>query len=231
MTLLEVFKSNKKPLFLLIFLFVFPFIFDSLILSYIITNENHFQSFSNGQWNIFYLITTFAMAFGFTHTTFIAIFSGYFLGWLSVLYVVISYLMASLIGYMTGTWINGGKFIQGIYELPQAGPIAKELKKNEFAIVLLSRLSPALPFAVTNILLALLKANFIKYFIGGAIGMLPRTLLFIWTGTQAKDLAEVLMHPENLSISRIFTVLFLILSISGLFYYVSRAIKKGLTDS
>jgi uncharacterized membrane protein YdjX (TVP38/TMEM64 family) len=111
--------------------------------------------------------------------------------------------------------------------LPKAVPIAGELKKREFMIILLSRLSPALPFAVTNLLLSILKADFKKYFIAGSIGMLPRTLIFIWTGTQAKSIAEVIRNPETISVSRISTLIFLVVSVTGLFYYILKALKTG----
>jgi len=173
----------------------------------------------------------FAMAFGLTHTTFIAVFSGYFLGYISIPFVIISYLLASVIGYFIGRLITGEKVINTIMTLPKAGPIAGELKKREFMIILLSRLSPALPFAVTNLLLSILKADFKKYFTAGAIGMLPRTLIFIWTGTQAHSLAEVIKNPETISISRISTIIFLVISVGGLFYYILKALKTGTNSS
>jgi uncharacterized membrane protein YdjX (TVP38/TMEM64 family) len=169
----------------------------------------------------------FAMAFGLTHTTFIAVFSGYFLSYISIPFVIVSYLLASVIGYFVGRLITGEKVINTIMTLPKAVPIAGELKKREFMIILLSRLSPALPFAVTNLLLSILKADFKKYFIAGSIGMLPRTLIFIWTGTQAKSIAEVIRNPETISVSRISTLIFLVVSVTGLFYYILKALKTG----
>jgi uncharacterized membrane protein YdjX (TVP38/TMEM64 family) len=220
-------SNNKGTVFTFLFLVIAPFIFDSILLSILISDQTYFHQFTYLQWSIFYLLAMFAMAFGLTHTTFIAVFSGYFLSYISIPFVIVSYLLASVIGYFVGRLITGEKVINTIMTLPKAVPIAGELKKREFMIILLSRLSPALPFAVTNLLLSILKADFKKYFIAGSIGMLPRTLIFIWTGTQAKSIAEVIRNPETISVSRISTLIFLVVSVTGLFYYILKALKTG----
>lgn len=224
-------SKNKGTIFTFLFLVIAPFIFDSILLSVLISDQTYFHQFTYSEWSLFYLLAMFAMAFGLTHTTFIAVFSGFFLSYISIPFVVVSYLLASVIGYFIGRLITREKVITTIMTLPKAEPIAIELKKREFMIILLSRLSPALPFAVTNLLLSILKADFKKYFIAGSIGMLPRTLIFIWTGTQAKSIAEVIRNPETISISRISTILFLVISVTGLFYYILRALKTASNRS
>jgi uncharacterized membrane protein YdjX (TVP38/TMEM64 family) len=49
---------------------------------------------------------------------------------------------------------------------------------------MLCRLSPFLPFALMNVVLPYLGIRFRNFMIPGLIGMLPRTLFFLWAGTQ-----------------------------------------------
>jgi uncharacterized membrane protein YdjX (TVP38/TMEM64 family) len=198
-----------------------------LITPQFILHEAYFQQLSMKEWALFYLIACCTMALSLTHTTFIALLSGYFLGWSSVPFVIPSYLLASVAGYYLTKLIDHQKFMNYLLDLPKAPAIASSLKRNEWMVIMLSRLSPALPFAVMNVLLALLNANIKKYILGGLLGMLPRTLIMIWTGIQAKRLVEAFKNPEGLSISEISTIAFLVISIVGLFYYITRAVRKA----
>jgi len=226
-TFKNLFKKNKESFFLLTISFILPFIISSIIISFIIKYEDALIKFNSIEWIIFYLIAALFMAFAFTHTTFIALLSGFFLGWGGVIYVVPSYLLASIIGYALAKNLDKGNFMKTITEMPKAKLIAEELKNNELKIIILSRLSPILPFAMMNLVLSFLKTDFKKYLVGGFAGMLPRTLLFIWAGSKARDLREAIKKSTENDLMTIFVSILLILSLFGLFYYILRATKKA----
>jgi uncharacterized membrane protein YdjX (TVP38/TMEM64 family) len=52
-------------------------------------------------------------------------------------------------------------------------------------VVLLLRLSPLLPFALSNYLYGLTSVDFVPYVLGSWLGMLPGTLVFVMTGARA----------------------------------------------
>lgn len=227
MSLKELIKRNKESASLLTIAAVLPFMVTSVIISFIIRFEDQMMTFGTQEWILFYIAASLCMALAFTHTTFIALLSGFLLGGHSVIYVISSYLIASALGYLLARKLDKGKLMQSLIEMPKAKVIADELKNNELKIIILSRLSPVLPFAMMNLVLSLLKADFKKYLVGGFVGMLPRTLLFIWAGSQARNLIEAFRKGSENELISIAVVLMLVLSLIGLFYYILRAIQKA----
>lgn len=206
---------------------ILPFFMSSVFLSFIIGYQDLINLFTVREWLLFYLAASFCMALAFTHTTFIALLSGYFLGWSSVLFVIFSYLLALATGYFLGRKLDKGKLLSTITSIPKARAIAEDLKSNELKIIVLSRLSPVLPFALMNLFLAFLDADLKKYMAGGFAGMLPRTLLFIWTGSEARNLVDALKNGTDNHYSTILVAFLLIISLFGLFYYIAKATRKA----
>jgi len=69
--------------------------------------------------------------------------------------------------------------------------IDKAIAAHGLKIVLLLRLSPAFPFTLLNYALGLTKVRFRDYFIA-SIGMLPGTILYVYYGKLAGDVAMLI---------------------------------------
>ena len=202
-----------------------PLLVSSSISYWVITHEREIQNFTFQNWTIAFIFACFTMAFALTPTTFIALLSGYFLGWQAFIPVGITYWIASFLGYKAAQMIDGGRFIRILSEKPKVKQILENLQKDEFKIILLARLSPVLPFAVTNVLFSFLGTKLRNFLTAGFLGMLPRTILSIWIGTQAQEIKRLIEHPSEGNISK-FLILGLIGgSILGLGYFVKKAIK------
>jgi uncharacterized membrane protein YdjX (TVP38/TMEM64 family) len=227
MSFKELAKKNKRSVSLLTLAAVLPFLVSSVIVTFIIQYQEQIADFSVTSWILFYLAASFCMAFAFTHTTFVALVSGFFLGWKAIPYVIFSYLLALIIGYFLAKKLDKGKLLDSLTSIPKAKIIAEELKSTELKIIVLSRLSPVLPFAMMNLFLSMLDAKFKNYMLGGFAGMLPRTLLFIYTGLIARDLTEAIKNGSTNNLSNILVAALLIISFFGLFYYVFKATRKA----
>ena len=202
-----------------------PLLVSSSISYWVITHEQDIQNFTFQNWVIAFIFACFTMAFALTPTTFIALLSGYFLGWNAFIPVAITYWIASFLGYKTAKFIDGGRFLTILSEKPKVKQILENLQKDEFKIILLARLSPVLPFAVTNVLFSFSDTKLRNFLTAGFLGMLPRTVLSIWIGTQAQEIRRLIEHPSEGKISQ-FLILGLIGgSILGLGYFVKKAIK------
>ncbi len=132
------------------------------------------------------------MALGLTPTTFVALVCGFFVGFEGTGYLVLAYVLASGAGYGLGQWLDGGRFMHSLEHYPLAEKVAADLGHRPVMMLILVRLSPALPFCLMNLLMAALRVRFDLYLLAGAIGMLPRTLLSLWIGSQSRDLVELL---------------------------------------
>jgi uncharacterized membrane protein YdjX (TVP38/TMEM64 family) len=71
---------------------------------------------------------------------------------------------------------------------PKAKKMLERKSGRMGELIFFVRLSPVIPFALSNLMFALLKSGWKKLVIYGAIGMLPRTTLVFVSGTLASDL-------------------------------------------
>lgn len=219
-------RKNTFTIVYTFFLGVMPILASSSLSYWVITHEQQIQAFHTKTWLLVALLACFSMAFALTPTTFIALLSGYFLGWIAIFPVAISYWIASLVGYKTAQLIDGGRFLKILAENPNVKKIVDNLQKDEFKIILLARLSPVLPFAITNVLFSFTGTRLKNFLTAGFIGMLPRTILTIWLGTQAQEIRKVIEHPNEGSLSQFFILALILASMVGLGYFIKKAVKQ-----
>lgn len=70
--------------------------------------------------------------------------------------------------------------------------IDEAVGRQGFKIVLLTRLSPLFPFTLLNYAYGVTRVSFRDYALASWIGMLPGTLLYVYVGSAARSLAELL---------------------------------------
>jgi uncharacterized membrane protein YdjX (TVP38/TMEM64 family) len=227
MALVQVLKNNKFSFGLLLLLLILPVLVSSSLVVLAVRYDAAIRDFGLTSWCLFYLCTCFTMAFAMTPTTFIALLSGYFLGLKAIPFVIISYFIASIMGYFLAKKVDRGRFMASLQGIPGVSNIAGNLKKKEVSVIILARISPALPFAMMNMLLSYLGADFKKFLWAGFIGMLPRTILFIWIGSQGDNIRVLLENPEDNNLAKLSFILLLLVSVLGLFYVGMKAVKNS----
>jgi uncharacterized membrane protein YdjX (TVP38/TMEM64 family) len=227
MALVQVLKNNKFSFGLLLLLLILPVLISSSLVVLAVKYDAAIRNFSLISWCFFYFCACFTMAFAMTPTTFIALLSGYFLGLKAIPFVIISYFIASIMGYFLAMKVDKGRFMTSLQGIPGVSNIASNLKKKEVSVIILARISPALPFAMMNMLLSYLGADFKKFLWAGFIGMLPRTILFIWIGSQGDNIRVLLENPEDNNLAKLSFILLLLVSVLGLFYVGMKAVKNS----
>ena len=223
--MLAFFKKNTFTILYTFFLGLMPLLASSSLSYWIITHEQEVRQFSTQGWCVAFLLACFSMAFALMPTTFIALLSGYFLAWKALVPLALSYWIASYLGYKIAQLIDGGKFLNILSEKPKVKQILENLQKDEFKIILLARLSPVLPFAVTNVLFSFSGTKLKNFLSAGFIGMLPRTILSVWLGTKAQEIRKLIEHPSEGSIAQFFILGLIIFSMLGLGYFIKKAVK------
>ncbi len=173
---------------------------------------------------LFWLGSIFVLGLGFFPTTFFALFSGYMWGIKAIFPIYVVYLLASLLGYLVAKMIRGEQLLAYLKSHTKVDNVLRNVHKNSIYWVILVRLSPVFPFAITNTLLAYLKVNLKSFIIGGSLGMLPRTFLALWVGSQTATWERLLKNPEQISLENIASLGLLIVSGFGMFYMIR---KKG----
>jgi uncharacterized membrane protein YdjX (TVP38/TMEM64 family) len=116
--------------------------------------------------------------------------------------------------------IDGDKFRGYLSDNKNINRILENIRKEELKFIFFTKLSPVLPFALTNFVFALSGAKLKNILLGGFFGMIPRTLLAVWTGSQAKEIRKLLENPNEGNIQKILIIVLIIVSVGGIIYYL-----------
>jgi uncharacterized membrane protein YdjX (TVP38/TMEM64 family) len=181
-------QQNRRSLGLMAGLLGFQLLSGS-VATYLIAQDPARLPLGGAGMLIFYLATTLLLGLGLASSTVVASLGGLWFGWASVGFTIASYLLASLGGYTLGQRTDRGAFAESLGADSRFGRLLHKLQGQPFVLVFLCRLLPVgLPFALVNVALALVQVRLGPYLLGGLLGMLPRTLLFVWASIEAKAL-------------------------------------------
>ena len=73
---------------------------------------------------------------------------------------------------------------------PKFKAIDKAIGEDSLRVVAIMRLSPLMPFALSNYLYGLTSVKFSPYVIGSFFGMMPGTFAYVSAGTATRQVAE-----------------------------------------
>ncbi|MEH0157580.1 VTT domain-containing protein [Limibacter armeniacum] len=222
----KILRKNSVSLTYCILLCTLPLIVSSSLGYAAIQYESELRSFTFLQWGVVFLITVFTMGFALTPTTFISLLSGYLLGWEAIPALICSYMGASLLCYSVAKKLDNGTFLDSLHEIDGVDRIIHGLKKEELKIVILSKLSPILPFAASNVLLSIGGASVPNFLLGSLIGMLPRTLAAIWVGRSAHTFQQVMEGNANNSLVTWLIGGLIVISVWGISIVFKRALNE-----
>ena len=93
--------------------------------------------------------------------------------------------------FLAGRTLARGFIEAKISHNPRFRAIDQAVKHEGFKIVLLNRLSPVFPFNLLNYAFGLTPVSLRDYFLASWIGMLPGTVMYVYLGSAAKNLADL----------------------------------------
>lgn len=107
-----------------------------------------------------------------------------------VIYVMIGATIGATLAFLTGRYL-ARQFVETLLRRePRLQVIDRAVEKNGFRLVVLLRMSPAVPFVLLNYALGLSRVKLLDY-VAASIGMLPVVALYVYTGKVAGDLATL----------------------------------------
>lgn len=187
---LRILKANRAGLIWL-FLFTLLPIASSGLSSWLAYQYNQYlQELSAIIWVAIYTGIAFGMGLALIPTTFVALLGGYLLGFHSLFYMIPAYLLAAGIGFFIGQRLDGGRLLHSIKIEPQLRLFLARLNDRSWQSVATAKLSPALPFGISNLLLAWLGIRWKPFLKGSFLGMIPRTVIATGIGWQLQQLGQ-----------------------------------------
>ena len=93
--------------------------------------------------------------------------------------------------FLVGRYLARARIERKVAGSPRFSAIDAAVGREGFRIVLLTRLSPVFPFNLLNYLFGLTRVRFGPYALASWLGMIPGTVMYVYLGSTAKDLAQV----------------------------------------
>lgn len=151
----------------------------------------------------FIFTTTIGLVLGIAllPTTLTSLACGFFWGWSGFIPLVIGYILANVLGYTIGKRLNSGFFDRFFTTYPELSEQIQSKIHHPGQLIFFIRISPVIPFAISNFLFASLQVPLKKVLTYGIPGMLPRTMLAFGTGMVANSFLgakEALGSPSQI---------------------------------
>jgi uncharacterized membrane protein YdjX (TVP38/TMEM64 family) len=214
------------PALLGLVLSALPLLMSSYITYYAVMHEAEIAMFTPSQWVIATVVCSLSCAFALMLPTPLALVFGYFLGWHAVAPLFIINMAAIILVNMVVKRLDHDRVRRMIEQNPKAARVLHRIRDRELQFIFFAKLSPALPFSLTNMVFSLSGASLRNILLGGFLGMVPRTLLAIWSGAQAHHIRTLLDNPNEGSNTQIIVIALLIVSFGGLISVISKALAK-----
>ncbi|QKG53533.1 TVP38/TMEM64 family protein [Hymenobacter sp. BRD67] len=227
----ELFQKNFSTLLTMGLLLAVPLLGSTSALGLLYERPTLLHELSPSQSLLYFLVVGLTMALALTPTTFVAIITGYYFGWSGLAGMVVAYALASALGYELARRLDHGKLRSFLHHFPKADAVLGELQSQSWSLIILTRLSPVLPFALMTFVLAIVGVARRRFLVASVVGMLPRSLFFYWLGTKAQDVLMLLRDPDEGTLSKLVLLGLVAASLFGLFIVFNQALQRVLRRS
>jgi uncharacterized membrane protein YdjX (TVP38/TMEM64 family) len=150
--------------------------------------------------------------------------------WLGALYVFIGATLGATAAFLVGRYLARNWVAQKIANNDKFNAIDRAVGKEGLKIVVLTRLSPIFPFNLLNYAFGLTGVSIRDYIIG-SLGMIPGTLMYVYIGSLAGNLALIgtATQPTNPTLQWTIRIVGFIATIA-VTVYVTRIAKQALNE-
>jgi uncharacterized membrane protein YdjX (TVP38/TMEM64 family) len=111
------------------------------------------------------------------------------LGW-GVVLVSLASTAAAALAFLIARYVARGRVERLARKNPKFAAIDRAIGKNGWKVVGLLRLSPLIPFSLSNYLYGLTSIRFLPFIVASWVGMLPGTFLYVYLGAAGRSVGE-----------------------------------------
>ena len=148
-----------------------------------------------------------------------------------VIYVFVAATAGSCLAFLVSRYLARSAVERKLEGKPKFAAIDRAVAAEGLKIVFLLRLTPAVPFNLLNYALGLTRVRFTDYGIA-SVGMLPGTLLYVYSGKLAGDVAALAGNPAAARGWGYYSVLALgLVATLAVTIVVTRSAKRALAEA
>jgi uncharacterized membrane protein YdjX (TVP38/TMEM64 family) len=150
--------------------------------------------------------------------------------WLGSLYVFIGATLGAIAAFLVARYLARDWAAKKIAGNDKFNAIDRAVGKEGLKIVLLTRLSPLFPFNLLNYAFGLTGVSIQDYIIG-SVGMIPGTLMYVYIGSLAGNIALIgtANQPTNPTLQWSIRIIGLVATVA-VTIYVTRIAKQALNQ-
>jgi uncharacterized membrane protein YdjX (TVP38/TMEM64 family) len=108
--------------------------------------------------------------------------------------------------------------------------VDRAIKRHGWKVVLALRISPLLPYTVSNYIYGLTAVDFVHYLIASAIGLIPMVAVYVSIGAAGREAVLASMHGGHHNTVEIVVLVVGLLLTIGAAILITRAAKKELVE-
>lgn len=151
--------------------------------------------------------------------------------WLGAIYVFIGATIGATAAFLVGRYLARDWVATKIAGNDQFSAIDRAVGKEGLKIVLLTRLSPVFPFNLLNYAFGLTGVSIRDYVIG-SLGMIPGTLMYVYIGSLAGNLALIgtAAQPTNPTLQWTIRIVGFMATVA-VTVYITRLAKQALDSA
>ena len=194
-SLKDLVAGRKRESFLLMVFGLMPMLLGSALVLEVVGHHQLISKFSMTEWFLVFILLSIPIAFSVIANTLAGLLAGYFLGWLGLPFMAISFSLACMLGYAIGRLFGSGLKQDIIAIWPAAKALLDRLGDKPFSLVFTLRLLPAPPFAIGTLFLSWLKVPFPSFMLASILGMIPRMAIVVWFGSITGDVVAMVQNP------------------------------------
>lgn len=150
------------------------------------------------------------------------------------IYVLIAAIIGATLAFMIGRYLSRDWVFRQMEKHPKFKAIDLAVSKEGWKIVLLTRLSPIFPFNLLNYAFGVTQVS-LKDYIFGSFGIIPGTVMYVYIGSLAGNLAMINTSPQLITKETqvwqwIIQVVGLIATVA-MTVYITKVAQKALSQS
>lgn len=147
------------------------------------------------------------------------------------IYVFFGATIGATLAFLVGRYLARGWVAKKIEGNTKFSAIDQAVGREGLKIVLLTRLSPIFPFNVLNYAYGLTGVS-LKDYVLGSVGMIPGTIMYVYIGSLAGDLATIgaADQPTNATVQWAIRIIGFIATVA-VTLYVTKVARKALEQS
>lgn len=206
-----------------VFLTIAPLISSSFITILALNQAENISKYDAKTWFLLSIVFVFSSAFALTPPTFLALIFGYFLGINAVFLLLPINLLAISLVFFSIQFLDKNNIKAFLSRHEKSKKLLETLQNDGWKVVFFTKLSPVLPFALTNFAFSVSGLSLKNILFGGFLGMIPRTILAVWAGSKAQELQNLLENPNQDKFVQWGICILLLVSIWGIWHFVQKS--------